>query len=163
MITNQNLWKKIEEFEIDDITSSFSFSDRLARENSWSTEFTLRTIHEYKKFIYLICISDSPQTPSDEVDQTWHLHLLYTHSYWIDFCKNTLNKSIHHGPTKGIEEKNDFKLAYQDTLDFYLKEFNENPPTDIWPDVEKRFKYINYSRVNKHNNWVLPKFNLFRL
>ena len=67
MITSQKIWKKIEEFELDDITSSFCFSDRLARENSWSTEFTLRTIHEYKKFIYLICISDSPQTPSDQI------------------------------------------------------------------------------------------------
>jgi hypothetical protein len=162
MMTDQLLWKKIEAFEIDDITSSFCFSDRLARENSWSIEFTLRAIHEYKKFMYLVSISDIPQTPSDEIDQVWHLHLLYTQSYWIEFCKNTLNQSIHHGPTKGIEEKKDFELAYQGTLDFYLQEFNQPTPIDLWPTVKNRFKYINYTRVNKHSNWVFPKFNFFR-
>lgn len=46
------LWRKIQDFEIDDINSSFTFTDRLARENGWTTEFSLRTIEEYKKFIF---------------------------------------------------------------------------------------------------------------
>ncbi len=93
------LWKKIKEFEIDEPSSALTFTERLARENGWTIEFTLRAIEEYKKFMFLICIAEHPLTPSDQIDQVWHLHLLYTQSYWNDFCKNTLNKTIHHGPT----------------------------------------------------------------
>lgn len=45
------LWKKIQDFEIDDPESSFTFTDRLARENGWMMEYTLRVIEQYKKFI----------------------------------------------------------------------------------------------------------------
>jgi hypothetical protein len=63
------LWKEIKAFELDAPESSLSFSSRLARENGWTLEFSLRAIEEYKKFIFLICIADHPLTPSDQVDQ----------------------------------------------------------------------------------------------
>lgn len=157
------LWDKIQNFEIDDIDSSFTFTARLARENSWSLEYALRAVFEYKKFIFLITISDLPQTPSDEIDQVWHLHLLYTESYWIDLCENIINKNIHHGPTKGAEERGLFKEQYVKTLDFYKSIFNEYPPKDIWPDVNSRFKYVHFSRVNRTENWIIPKFKFKNL
>ena len=40
-------------------------------------------------------------TPSDEVDQAWHLHLLYSETYLNVFCADTLDYPLHHGPTKG--------------------------------------------------------------
>jgi hypothetical protein len=80
------LWLRIKDFELDDQDSHLTFTDRLARENGWTYEFCIRAILEYKKFIYLICLSDQPVTPSDEVDQVWHLHLIYTQSYWKEFC-----------------------------------------------------------------------------
>lgn len=153
----KEIWKKIEEFEIDDLGSSFSFTDRLARENDWPVEYTLRAIHEYKKFIFLVVISDGPCTPSDQIDQVWHLHLLYTHSYWIELCKNTINKEIHHGPTKGAEERNSFKEQYTKTLNLYKSIFNENAPKDIWVDLNERFNNIHFTRVNRHKFWVFPK------
>ena len=158
-----NLWQKIDQFEIDESTSSFTFTDRLVRENKWSYEFAVRAIFEYKRFLFLICNSKSSQTPSDEVDQVWHLHLLYTQSYWIDLCKNTLDKSIHHGPTKGQEEQSNFKAAYQNTLTLYETVFKDVPPKDIWPSPNNRFKYINFTRVNTHKNWVIPKIKLFKI
>ena len=156
-VTEQELWDKILDFEIDDPESSFMFSDRLSRENDWSTEFALRAILEYKRFMFLVCISNQPQTPSDQVDQVWHLHLLYTQSYWIDFCKHILGKDIHHGPTKGSEEKGHFKNLYQDTLNLYQLKFDEAPPKDIWPPESIRFGQINFTRVNRHTHWVIPK------
>lgn len=155
--TEIELWNRIEDFEIDDLESSFSFSDRLARENDWSMEYCLRAILEYKKFIFLICISPESLTPSDEIDQVWHLHLLYTQSYWIDLCEKTINRQIHHGPTKGKEEQSRFKDQYQYTLDQYLEKFEMNPPNDIWPKSEKRFRSIHFSRVNRQKNWIIPK------
>ncbi|WP_027421243.1 glycine-rich domain-containing protein [Crocinitomix catalasitica] len=151
------LWNKILNFNIDDPDSSFTFTDRLCRENDWRMEYALRTIIEYKKFIFLICISDSAQTPSDQVDQVWHLHLLYTQSYWKEFCKELLNTEIHHGPTKGWEERGFFKDQYATTLTYYIQKFKEKPPIDIWPTPQKRISEINFSRVNRHRNWIIPK------
>ncbi|NRD19612.1 hypothetical protein HNV08_06100 [Winogradskyella eckloniae] len=153
----KRLWHKIKNFEIDDIDASFTFSDRLARENDWSIEYALRTILEYKKFIFLIAVSDYPQTPSDQIDQVWHLHLLYTESYWIELCTNTIQKQIHHGPTKGSEERTLFKEQYVKTLDLYASIFNEKPPNDIWLDVDTRFSDIHFTRVNRKRNWIIPK------
>jgi hypothetical protein len=151
------LWHKIKNFEIDDPTSSFTFTDRLARENDWSIEYSVRTVFEYKKFLFLILIADFPLTPSDQIDQVWHLHLLYTQSYWIDFCKNTIQQDIHHGPTKGAEQKPLFKDQYLKTLAFYESTFQKKPPKDIWVDVNTRFKEIHFTRVNRHKNWIIPK------
>lgn len=74
------LWKRIQTFALDVPHIKFPFSKRLARDNHWSHEFALAAIDEYKRFIYLCCISAEPITPSDAVDQVWHLHLTYTKS-----------------------------------------------------------------------------------
>jgi hypothetical protein len=155
------LWNKIEAFELDDPDSSLTFSERLARENGWSLEYTLRSIEEYKRFMFLISIADHPLTPSDQVDQVWHLHLLYTYSYWIEFCQNTLGKQIHHGPTKGGKhEQEKFTDWYAKTKDLYKELFSTDPPEDIWPSSKIRFSEINFQRVNLDKNWVIK--NIFK-
>ncbi len=158
-----SLWRKIQDFELDDPGSDYTFSERLSRENGWKLEYTLRVIDEYKKFIFLQCISEYPLTPSDQVDQVWHLHLLYTRSYWIDWCEHTLGRTIHHGPTKGGKSENDkFKDWYELTKTFYLKTFKEEWPADIWPDGANRFSDIHFRRINLKQNWIIRKLNPFR-
>ena len=159
----QNLWFNIKRFEIDDYNSEFTFSQRLARENKWSYDYALRAIHEYKKFMFLVCISNHPLTPSDQVDQVWHLHLIYTESYWIEFCKKTINRIINHGPTKGgNHEKSKYNDWYSKTKDLYEAKFDSSPPDDLWPSSDIRFKEINFGRVNFHTNWVIPKPRFFK-
>jgi len=153
------LWHKIERFQLDDPVVAFSFTDRLARENNWPLSYALRAVFEYKRFIFLICVSDRTLTPSDQVDQVWHLHLLYTQSYWTDLCQNTLQRPIHHGPTRGGEpERNKYSNAYENTLAQYRLYFNQEPPADLWPDNATRFRDINFQRVNTRKYWVIPKF-----
>src|SRR5215470_1600629 len=82
MPSNSDLWQRIQDFPMDDPGDAFPFSARLAHENGWSGATAAAAIEEYRKFIYLIGVSDSPLTPSEAVDQVWHLHLLYTRSYW---------------------------------------------------------------------------------
>lgn len=158
-----NLWRKIKHFEIDDPLSHFSFSQRLARENQWNLEYALKAILEYKKFIFLICISPHPLTPSDQVDQVWHLHLLYTESYWTEFCNKILKRKINHGPTKGgSDEKVKFNDWYSKTKDLYKTKFGSFPPDDLWPSNTTRFEEVNFARVNLHKNWVVPKPRFFK-
>ncbi|MFC6267839.1 glycine-rich domain-containing protein [Frigoriflavimonas asaccharolytica] len=156
--TQKILWNKIKNFELDEVDSSLSFTDRLARENGWSVEFSVRAVLEYKKFIFLLMIADHPLTPSDQVDQVWHLHLLYTQSYWEDFCEHTLGKKIHHGPTKGGNKEIDkFTNWYEKTKQLYISVFKYAPSADIWPSSKIRFSEINFQRVNMKRNWILKK------
>lgn len=156
------LWQKIQQFEFDDPDTSLTFSERLARENGWTIEYALRAIFEYKKFIFLVCISNQTLTPSDQVDQVWHLHLIYTKSYWLDFCGETLGRQIHHGPTKGGgNEANKYFDLYKRTKDLYEEKFKIKPPVDIWPPGKMRFKGINFQRVNLDTNWIIKKRKLF--
>ena len=95
------LHQKIADFQLDDPTSQFSFSDKLAKENGWSKPYAQRVVDEYKRFLFLAMTAGHVVTPSDQVDQAWHLHLTYTESYWQDLCDNVLGRPIHHGPSKG--------------------------------------------------------------
>ncbi|MES2733443.1 MAG: hypothetical protein V4714_16985 [Bacteroidota bacterium] len=152
------IWDKIRSFELDDPAAALTFTDRLARENGWGLAFAVRAVAEYKKFIFLLCNSDHPLTPSDQVDQVWHLHLLYTQSYWVDFCQHTLGRQIHHGPTKGGQSEQDkYTNWYEKTKERYQSVFHQLPPEDIWPSNEIRFKDIHFQRVNLNRHWVIKK------
>ena len=132
------LWINIDTFKIDDEKSVIKFSDKLAKENNWTHAFALRTINEYKRFIYLCCISPTGASPSDIVDKVWHLHLTYTMNYWIEFCPNILGRELHHFPSKGgIAEKEKHSNWYNNTIELYIQTFGEIPPSDIWTIPEK--------------------------
>lgn len=133
-LSQQELWEKIQTFQPDDPASAFPFSKKLAKENNWTTVFTNRAIEEYKKFIFLCCISPTGASPSPVVDEVWHMHLTYTDNYWNEFCKKTLSKEIHHHPSKGGNAENEKHVNwFDDTLKLYEKHFHHQPPTDIWP------------------------------
>lgn len=155
----QQLWEAICRFDLDQYGVDFSFSKRLQRENGWSAGFAERAIGEYKKFMFLICVSGEALTPSDEVDQVWHLHLLYTRSYWEDFCGKVLGRTIHHGPTKGgVAEADKFEDWYARTKQWYRKKFEQEPPTNLWPPAERRFGELRFQRVNLHRYWVFRRW-----
>jgi hypothetical protein len=152
------LWEKIEKFEIDEPGADFKFSARLARENGWTHTYAKRVIQEYKKFIFLCCISPAGVTPSDPVDQAWHLHLTFTRSYWINLCQDTLNQQIHHNPTKGgQQEAEKFNGYYTSSQTLYQDKFGIQPPADIWQDNHTRFTEINFQRVNMNRHWLIKK------
>ncbi len=152
------LWNKIKAFQFDDEAVSFKFSNRVARENGWTKSYTFRVINEYKKFVFLCCISENGITPSDPVDQVWHLHLTFTKSYWTDFCKNTLQKEIHHNPTKGgMQEGVKFNDFYTNTKQIYISKFAEDPPVDMWQPNAIRFTDINFQRINLAKYWLIKK------
>lgn len=123
------LWNEIKKFELDEPEASLSFTDRLARENGWTIEYPIRAIVEYKKNIFLLTIANHPVTPSDQVDQVWHLHLLQTQSYWENFCEKIIKRKIHHGPTKGgATEKAKYTNWYEKTKELYLVTFKIQAP-----------------------------------
>ena len=156
---NSELWSRIAQFSFDEGDETLTFAKRLARENAWSEHYAQRAIEEYRRFMYLAVSAGHSVTPSDQVDQVWHLHLTYTHSYWDRWCGNTLGKPIHHGPTKGGKaETTKFVEWYERTKSSYVDAFTQEPPSDIWPSAEIRFGWdVQFRRVNIKRNWVIPK------
>lgn len=90
LLKDESLWNRIQGFSLDAPDADFPFSKKLAKEENWSLDFTRRAIEEYKKFVYLCCILPNGASPSKIIDKVWHMHLIYTQSYWEDFCPNIL-------------------------------------------------------------------------
>jgi uncharacterized protein (TIGR04222 family) len=152
------LWEKLQQFDLDGGVP-FSFSRRLARDNGWSHDFALRVCQEYKKFLYLACTAGHVVSPSEEVDQAWHLHLTYTRSYWEELCPNVLGMPLHHDPSRGRKaEAGKFENLYERTLESYLQAFGASPPLDIWPPTAVRFGEVtHFRRINLKRHYVLAK------
>lgn len=157
--SHSELWRHLEAFELDDPAASLTFTQRLARENGWDAPFARRVVQEYKRFVFLAMTAGHEVTPSDEVDQAWHLHLTYTRSYWGELCGEVLARPLHHGPTRGGKAEGDrFEDQYERTLESYRAAFGEPAPADIWPPSEVRFgEAADFVRVNRQRVWVMPK------
>ena len=158
------LWKRLVAFELDNIGDALSFTQRLARENGWQLGFAQRVVEEYRRFLFLALRAGHSVTPSDEVDQAWHLHLVYSRSYWDELCTQVLQHRLHHGPTRGGPAEDDrFLENYEATRASYRRCFNSEPPADIWPEPEVRFApQARWQRIDRASHWCLPKRALRR-
>nr|WP_295865830.1 hypothetical protein [uncultured Chitinophaga sp.] len=146
------LWQRIAAFQPDDPTAPLPFSRKLARENGWNERFTSRAITEYRRFVYLCCISPTGASPSYVIDQVWHKHLLYTENYWDEFCEKVLGRKLHHHPSKGgPPEQARHDDWFLQTLRLYRTVFDENPPPDIWYNtphsLRKRLRSFFFPRL----------------
>lgn len=138
--------------------AALSFTDRLARENGWSPAHGARVVEEYRRFCFLAATATHQVTPSDAVDQAWHLHLTYTRDYWERFCP-LLGRPLHHEPTAGgPAEQHRFFDQYADTLLAYEQAFGVAPPADIWPDAARRLLRDHQARrVQLRDVIILPR------
>lgn len=154
------LLERVRSFSLDEKGSALPFTSRLAREQGWTHAFSARVADEYKRFMVLAVASGHAVTPSESIDQAWHLHLLYTRSYWQKFCGEVLRCDIHHDPTTGGgEESEKFSQWYEQTLLSYAKIFGESPPSDIWPPPALRFRKAGRKRwIDLSKFWLIPRW-----
>jgi uncharacterized protein (TIGR04222 family) len=152
------LYERIEAFRFDEPGASLTFIQRLARDHRWSLEYAWRVVIEYKRFAFLAVAAGHPVTPSEDVDEAWHLHLVYTKSYWDEFCPNVLGKQLHHHPTTGGESERDKHIDwYANTLASYEKIFGP-APADIWPPATERFSAKHHHvQIDRANYWIIRK------
>lgn len=136
---DDRLWQALERYQVGPPDAALSFAARLARENRWDAAFAERVVGEYKRFCFLAVTAGHEVTPSDAVDQAWHLHLTYSRDYWERFCPEVLGAPLHHGPTAGgTAERDRYFEQYAQTLKSYEAAFGP-PPVDVWPDARTRF------------------------
>lgn len=154
------LWQGLAAMRIEPAGATRTFGSRLAQENGWSRDYAARVEAEYRRFLYLLATADRDITPSDAVDQAWHLHLGYSRHYWEELCGRIVGRPLHHGPSAGgREEARRYEDKYSWTLTRYEEVFGEEPPADIWPDEETRFGG-DWRRVDLNEAIVLPRAKL---
>jgi hypothetical protein len=101
----RELIARAEALQLNDPSAVMNFTARLQREQfGWSRPFADRVTREYIRFLILAAISDRQVTPSEAVDQAWHLHIVYTESYH-EWCEALFGRYLHHGPTKGRQDR----------------------------------------------------------
>ncbi len=153
------VWRALSGYTIGPATTQFSFAARLGRENGWSLAHTQRVLEEYRRFCFLAATAECTVTPSDAVDQAWHLHLTYTRDYWQHFCPEVLDRELHHGPTAGgTGEQHRFYAQYAATLRAYQAAFGHAPPADLWPSAARRLiEDPRARRVHPRDGLVVPR------
>ena len=163
------LWERLRHFSFDEGNGPRTFAQRLALEQGWSAAFTARAIEEYRRFLLLFALSengaadapaDPPRVrivPSAVVDKVWHLHLLYTRSYWGTLCGEILGRPLHHRPADGSPgEPASLADVHRANMDAYRATFGKEPPIDIWPAALRLPMVPSPSRKNSPATAVLP-------
>lgn len=156
------LWRRLLDFRVDAAGAALPFLVRLAREqHGWTLSDAQAAWFEYLRFLYLARRAGHAVTPSNEVDAVWHLHLVYTRSYWDDLCPNVLGAPLHHGPTLGgAAEDQRYRDQYEATLASYSRIFGEPPPKRFWPPAGTRFRQ-QFETHDRRRTAVVPRAALY--
>lgn len=151
------LWARLDAHPFES-TDGLDFAARLAREQGWTRDEARAAIDEYRKFCFLAASVGRCMTPSEIVDQVWHLHLTYTRDYWGVFCAQVLGCDLHHEPTRGnAGETAQFRECYADTLAAYHAHFGA-PPERFWPGTIERFRNgARFRWIDRERHLVLPR------
>lgn len=157
-LLDSQLWQSLQEFRIDEPGTELNFVSRLAEENHWQFPYAERVFDEYKRFLYLAIAAEHPASPSDAVDQAWHLHLAYTRSYWDELCGKVLKRPLHHLPTiGGRNEDEKHSVLYLRTLESYERVFGQPAPPDIWPRGNQQVAPEKFARIRTSDFWLVRK------
>lgn len=132
-IVPTHMWDRVTEAFGGTDASTRAFAAKIALKHGWSTHFALRSINEYRKFVFLGVTGDTIVTPSKVIDTVWHEHLLFTRAY-REFCRDVLQRDFDHHPEllPSNEQTTVYAGQFDATLARYRTEFNLNPPPDIW-------------------------------
>jgi hypothetical protein len=144
------LWQRINNYHFDDLVpahlndkvaamfggpdaSTKAFASKLAKKLQWPVRFAVQAIGEYKRFVFLGCVSDFYVTPPKTIDKVWHEHLLFSRGY-RQFCRDVLQQEFDHSPEliATPNQTSTFEAQYDATIERYRHEFNAEPPSAIW-------------------------------
>lgn len=70
----------------------------LMRKRKVSSEHADDALTEYLKYLLLVKITNEQLAPSEEADEAWHAHILFTQLY-DPFCRRHFGRFVHHVPS----------------------------------------------------------------
>ena len=119
------------------IIGYIKFLEKSAMKNfDLSKEEATELLQELGKFYVLKIIEKdydhNKLSPSEEVDELWHLHLLFPKKYY-QFCARFARNWIDHSPDAKYDGNHDRR--YSNTIKKYRSTFNADPPYSMWPKI----------------------------
>ncbi len=152
------LWQRICAHPFANPARPQDFVAKLMQGQGWTRNQALEAIEEYRRFCFLACVEGRAMTPSDQVDEVWHLHLTHTRDYWEVWCRDVLGMAIHHDPSQGgASELSLYRRHYAETLASYEQWFGASPQR-WWPGTYERFRRPQrFRRVDTETVWLLPR------
>lgn len=144
----RELWQRIVQHDFEPKTL-LNFTQRLARDYGWSLSEARAAIEEYRRFCFLAVVSETPVTPSEEIDAVWHHHLIYSRDYWSVWCSEVLKMPLHHDPTPGGPDAQIlYRRQYAQTLVLYETYFGASG-ADMWPASHIRFGNSRFRMIDR--------------
>lgn len=96
---------------------------------SWTQEYASVIEQKYRNFLVLVASNPGfPAVPSHDVDEFWHMHILFTKKYAED-CDRVFGRFIHHTPYVGGNDKV-IELNRRKTWELYQNLFGEEIEAD---------------------------------
>ena len=126
------LLRRIEAHGFDAPDDPLGFETRLADDNGWTLGHARAVVAEYRRFLVLTQLAKEPVSPSQDVDQAWHLHLTRT-AHYAAFCEALFGRFLHHEP--GRSDGGDaarHRQMYEYTRKVYRRGFGAAPPEAVW-------------------------------
>lgn len=117
-------------------------ADEAARRNGerlWDEERVARALHEYRQFLALMLWHpDAYLVPSEDIDEVWHAHVLFTARYQAD-CDTIFGAFQHHLPELGDAEDAPAEALHgrDDTLQLFEAAFGQIPESYNICDLAK--------------------------
>jgi hypothetical protein len=111
-----------------------------------------KLVREYRRFLTLKALTGEDLTPSDIIDQVWHIHMEFPEAY-AAFCRKAAGRDITH--KTGLPKKETRRL-YAHTRDLYRQVFGERPPFSVWPRWNLTVGTITFGLIALHvAGWYL--------
>ncbi|MEO0913544.1 MAG: hypothetical protein AAFY59_11225 [Pseudomonadota bacterium] len=127
------LWFRLQGYPLGGLADGYLHSRAFAAETGWKPAYTEAVVEEYRKFLYLACVSDGAAMPPPDVDYLWSLHRERSRETYIEaLCVGVLDKLVKHPGTSGKLSKSAFKRHFSATRKLYQEEFGEAPAPAVW-------------------------------
>lgn len=131
---------------------SFDVIDAVRRSSSILNKLSDEEIGDvlvrYKKFLSLAkSYMEEPLSPTKDIDEMWHLHMLRPLKYFFD-CQSNFGELMDHDGGFGNvdDEKAELEKIYKNTSELWEKEYGESfIPLDRDGELGKLFVRINGS------------------
>jgi hypothetical protein len=125
---------------VNNIEFSQEFIDTLRRKLFLSYPECEKYIREYKKFVLMVACTQYMVSPSEQVDQVWHLHQNFNPKKYREDCTPVFGRILIHCPSLGgPSEDAKYEGIYDQTVQYYHSLFNNERPKEIWEPLDERF------------------------
>lgn len=131
-MTDPAFWQKLAAVHIGGVGNGALFAEELAKLHDWTRDQTAQVIKEYRRYLYLVRLSEGAAVAAPVIDVAWRLHISKGDDYWDTLCAKVLERRLDYLPYEDLLENGEYAAQHALTLKLYEQEFDEVPSGKIW-------------------------------